>query len=168
MKNLTDNGTLLTLGLVGVVAAAGAIKNRGSMAYTGSMSEKGGVAYVLLVSGGNRPSAKGLPKVWGAARNKHALERDARELYGVDWKIQEVEIVPSGYTPTLHMTLDHQSGRSFGPDPSFVVYDHGRVYGFFRTKKHAQEWIDAQKSSGKSGMHPIRVSADAVEEVSFY
>ena len=34
MKNLTDNGTLLTLGLVGVVAAAGAIKNRGSMART--------------------------------------------------------------------------------------------------------------------------------------
>jgi hypothetical protein len=35
MKNLTNNGTLLTLGLVGVVAAAGAIKNRGSMARTG-------------------------------------------------------------------------------------------------------------------------------------
>ena len=34
-KNLTDNGSLLTLGLVGVVAAAGAFAKRGSMARSG-------------------------------------------------------------------------------------------------------------------------------------
>ena len=135
-------------------------------------SEQARPAYALLTWDLREVDpAHGLPVVLGASYWMSDLE-DSGELFTDSdpdrkkWKIVKVEIVPSGYSPVLHMTLDHrEGGRSFGPDSSFVVYDNGRVYGFFKNKKHAEEWILSQKATrkGREG-HPLQVFHDAVHE----
>ena len=124
-----DDGMMLTLGVVGVVAAAGAVAGRrGSRAYREGYQSPAGTAYIVE----NR-LAVGNDRLHGPFASKREAIAWASK-HGKDPAVHTVNMVSKNagrfVINELHEEMD---------GTPFIVYR-----GFFKTESDANDWADRQ------------------------
>ena len=126
MAKVLDDGLMLTLGVVGVVAAAGAVvSRRGSRSkYREGHEAPHGSVYVVV----NRMS-HGKKRIHGPFSSEEQAEAWGK-AHGEDVSVKTVNLVSKGMDGDFMVIEEHDS---------FEVF-----HGFFKTASVASRWINRQ------------------------